>query len=326
VNIRSYSGFFRPFAIERDSRGNFLIANFVTHPSVAVLSPNFATLGYLGKEGLDKEIPSIANSLFSGPHSFAIHPKGDIFITDYRLKRILRFSSAYEFLEVFLESKASWHLTGPASTRIDPDGNFIVSDYGSHSLQKFSLAKTFLGWLGNDTNQKIKDSWRCEGEPARSVALGGFDRVHDIAFDPEKNLIVIDTWNHRIQKFSSDGKFLGAIGMKESGTPTEGFSKEVKIVETRAPGGFSKPVSISMGSDFFVISEYGNSRIQKFSIHGEFLGWMGAGSGTQWTKRGESKIGDQSGEFHHPYGVSVTDGKILVADSDNHRIQVIEID
>ena len=39
----------------------------------------------------------------------------------------------------------------------------------------------------------------------------------DIAFDNQGNIYVLDSGNHRIQKFSADGKYIASIGRKGQG-------------------------------------------------------------------------------------------------------------
>ncbi len=67
----------------------------------------------------------------------------------------------------------------------------------------------------------------------------------DIAFDSQGNIYILDSGNHRIQKFSPDGKYLTTIGQQGQG-----------------PGEFQYPQSLSLDSEGnLYISDMGNRKI-----------------------------------------------------------------
>ena len=80
------------------------------------------------------------------------------------------------------------------------------------------------------------------------------------------------------------------------------------------PGYFSHPQFLAVGDDGSIyVSDLGNKRVQKFSSNGEFI--------TEWGKSGK-----QSGEFHYPSGIAVSDDSVFVADRDLNRIQKFSLD
>ena len=80
------------------------------------------------------------------------------------------------------------------------------------------------------------------------------------------------------------------------------------------PGHFSYPQFIAVGDDGSIyVSDLGNKRVQKFSSNGEYI--------TEWGKSGK-----QSGEFHYPSGIAVSDDFVYVADRDLNRIQKFSLD
>ena len=73
-----------------------------------------------------------------------------------------------------------------------------------------------------------EDSGQCvsvfspNGEKIRSFgskgsAHGQFWRPRGVTVDGEGNILVVDGWNHRIQKLTADGHFLTAVGTKGNG-------------------------------------------------------------------------------------------------------------
>ena len=79
-------------------------------------------------------------------------------------------------------------------------------------------------------------------------------------------------------------------------------------------GHFSYPQFIAVGDDGSIyVSDLGNKRVQKFSSNGEYI--------TEWGKSGK-----QSGEFHYPSGIAVSEDSVFVADRDLNRIQKFSLD
>jgi DNA-binding beta-propeller fold protein YncE len=151
---------------------------------------------------------------------------------------------------------------------------------------------------------------------------------------------VADKDNHRIQRFSATGAFLGKWGSYGSGDGQFGLSFDVAVAsdgtvyvadywnnriqrfsatgqflgkwgsEGSGDGQFDGPTGVAVASDGTVyVVDRMNGRIQRFSATGQFLGkWGSEGSG--------------DGQFQNPWDVAVApDGTVYVADSGNERIQ-----
>jgi DNA-binding beta-propeller fold protein YncE len=115
------------------------------------------------------------------------------------------------------------------------------------------------------------------------------DKPNDVAVDPTgKYVYVVEYYNHRIQKFDSEGRFI-----------------------TKWKGNLSYPRGIAIdpeGKYIFVADTY-NHRIQKFDSEGRFILALGS-------------AGTGDGQFDDPKGLAVDPyGNLYVADDDNHRIQ-----
>ena len=122
---------------------------------------------------------------------------------------------------------------------------------------------------------------------------GQFKEPDGIAVDSDGNVYVVDTNNHRIQKFTRKGVFLDKWGSYGSGD-----------------GQFNHPTGITVDSnDDIYVTDEKNHRIQKFSRTGDFT--------TKW-----GSYGSGNGQFKHPYGMAVeSDDDIVVVDMVNCRIQ-----
>ena len=130
-----------------------------------------------------------------------------------------------------------------------------------------------------------------------------FDWLSAIAVDMRGNVYVAGqatSLTTKIQKFSSDGKFIIKWGSSGNGD-----------------GEFWHPQGIAVdGSGNVYVADTFNHRIQKLSSNGEFI-----------TKWGSGSFGSGDGLVLDPHGIAVDGtGNVYVADTYNHRIQKFSSD
>ena len=132
---------------------------------------------------------------------------------------------------------------------------------------------------------------------------GQFQDPRGIAVDEEGNIYVVDSGNHRIQKFDSNGKFL--IQWGSQGTE---------------PGQFQEPWGIAVDAEGTVyVADTWNHRVQKFDADGTFLLQWGSYRSTGGTAVGEE------GFFWGPRDIAIdATGKVYVTDTGNKRVQVFD--
>jgi DNA-binding beta-propeller fold protein YncE len=171
-------------------------------------------------------------------------------------------------------------------------------------------------------------------EGGRGAGKGEFDSPTAMAVDPSGNILVADTGNGRIEKFSPNGTFLTSIGQFEapngiaidhtgniyvaeigSKHRVQKLGSDGTFIAEWAPG-FYGPRRIAIGPDNSVyVVDSGHNRIVKFSPDGQVLAsWGSEGSG--------------DGQFKGFSSVAVDpiNNKVYVADSLNKRIQVFDSD
>ncbi|MFH2120776.1 MAG: 6-bladed beta-propeller [Pseudomonadota bacterium] len=128
-----------------------------------------------------------------------------------------------------------------------------------------------------------------------------FSKPKDIAVGRNGYIYVVDSWNHRIQKFTLEGQLVNQWGRDGTGD-----------------GDFHYPYGIAVdGSGFVYVTDSLNYRVQKFTANGQFV--------TKWGSKGgvDGMFGEgQSLNMYGPSGIAVDgSGFVYVADTGNHRIQ-----
>ena len=130
--------------------------------------------------------------------------------------------------------------------------------------------------------------------PVRTIP--GFTRPWGIIVADDRHIIVSDNFGHCVTVLDKDGKKVKSFGQG---------SENVK---------FSFPCGVAITSDNFILVA-DIQEIQKISMDGKRITSVG--------KRGRGSL-----EFNCPHGITISPktGNIYIADSDNHRIQVLNPD
>ena len=166
-----------------------------------------------------------------------------------------------------------------------------------------------------------------------------------VAVDSKGNILVADVSNHRIQKFTAEGKFIAEKRIKIHGSlqalspcsvacnPNNGkvyvgtMNHNIQILNSdltfvrdfgirgTGRGAFYYPEQVAFDSHGNVyVADRDNHRIQVFTAHGKFLRMFG-------------KFGRNKGELAAPHGIVIdSSDTIFISERDNHRISVFTTD
>lgn len=165
------------------------------------------------------------------------------------------------------------------------------------------------------------DTYISDGETGKiwKVTSGGEVKLHAqglntpsaIAFDQMDNLIVADTGSHTIKKIDPQGRIELLVGHEQS----SGFA-DGDVTTAR----FNAPIGVALGPDgkVYVADTY-NDRIRV--IENGLVRTLAGGS------RGFADGTGSDARFDTPCGIDVLkDGRIVVADTGNGRIRIVEPD
>jgi sugar lactone lactonase YvrE len=258
---------------------------------------------------------------FIKPRALALDHDGNVVTVDFRAM-IQVFTPEGKLLSGWQTPE---HQFGrPSGLCIDGDGNILVADSHYHQILVYDPTGRLLRKYGGDSGSaplagefgyvgdvavdskgfiyiaeaqqreritkitpegRIVKQW---GE--RGPAPGQFQRIRSLFFDKNDVLYVVDACNHRLQVFDTEGRFLREFGGKDLQYPFDAV--------------------VDDAGDVYVC-EWGGSRIRRYDSEGRLLATWG-------------EPGRQQGQLANPWAVVLDRrGRLLIADSDNHRIQVI---
>jgi len=226
--------------------------------------------------------------LFDKPCGIAIDAAMNVYVADAGNGLVQVFDPQGTFLRAFGRGEGGWlkkvgKLIAPAGVAVDATGACYVTDV-KLGVVKFNHDGHFLASFG-----------------LKGKREGELDWPRGIHFDPEGSLWVVDSHNHRVQRFDPEGRFLLSFG--GSGDDNEGRGK------------FNRPSDLAIDSEgCLYVTDTLHSCVQKFDPRGRFLAKVGSpGSGV--------------GELWWPRGIAIDgEGRIFVVERMNHRIQVFDRD
>ncbi|GAB1472469.1 hypothetical protein MASR2M66_33470 [Chloroflexota bacterium] len=175
-------------------------------------------------------------------------------------------------------------LNAPRALAFAPDGSLYVADSRNHRILHLDLEGNILhewGTYADGANIPIGD--------------GTFNEPWGVAVGPDGSVYVTDTWNHRVEKFTAEGRYLKAWGTFGQGS---------------APEEFYGPRGLAVdGQGRVYVTDTGNKRIVVFDANGNYITEFGS-------------AGFDPGQFDEPTSVTIDkNGVVYVTDTWNQRIQ-----
>jgi DNA-binding beta-propeller fold protein YncE len=273
-------------------------------------------------------------SAFVGPRGLTVTADGDLLVTDEWNFSLKEFTLAGTLIrKLFATGPAVPGVDSPRGIEFDPvTGRIVVDDYWNQRIETvnpdgsgaiafgFRGVRTQAGSLNFAWDVAVQDStgryfvanresndivvfdasgnfitkWGIKGTgPGQMTFPQGVD------FAPDGTLIVVDSGNNRLERFSIDvngnGTFVAAYGSK--GTTSMG------------PGFLNVPTGVSVAPDGTIwVADTLNNSVQSL-----------APDGTTWTRFWKGTSATLA--LHIPWGVSVSpDGNVWIADTGSNDI------
>lgn len=200
----------------------------------------------------------------------------------------------------------------PSAVVQDALGNLFIADTGNHRIRMLAPNGTVSTIAGTGSY----------GMGVGNGTSAAFAFPSALALDPDGNVYVADTYNHRIRKIAVAGGIAGAVSTF-AGSPVAGEPAESAAGFAEGPAStakFNTPSGLAIdGSDSLYIADEQNHRIRKITA-GEVT--TVAGTGDAALQNGDSDVA----RFDSPTGVLVlADENLVVADDFNQVLRRIAI-
>lgn len=213
------------------------------------------------------------------PVNASMGPDGNLWVPDTHYHRIVIYSPAGKLLQMFgTEGKGDGQFDLPTDIAFDEKGRVFVSEYG-----------------GNDRVQVFDRNWHKLFQFGHwGNGNGQFSRPQSMVID-HGLIYITDACNHRIDVFTTDGKWVRNMGSTGSG-----------LGQFRFPYGLAED-----NQGHLIVCEFGNNRVQMIDKE--------TGRGIKiWGRPGR-----EPGELAYPWGVAVDkDDRVVAVDAGNNRLQV----
>lgn len=288
------------------------------------------------------------NPRFSRPLGAAFGPDGRIYVADTGNDRVCIFDATGGFVSEFggkgiakplPGAKATWdpgEMNFPAGIDVDENGEVYVADFRNDQVQVFDADGGFLrrfpdplsrvgkGSSGQDglgiaaTDVAVHDGrvyitdqfqvfvFTTQGEYVTQFGRpgtmpGDLDRPNGVAVARDGTLLVADSNNNRVQAFTPDLEPLWTTGSPVSDLNSESDNEF----------GLPRGITVNDRGEVLVVDSF-EFEIVRMNLQGDIE-----------SRHGE--LGTAPGQFNFPNSVDNLGRRLLVADKENDRVQVLEL-
>jgi len=191
-------------------------------------------------------------------------------------------------------------LNAPRAIAAGLNNDFYIADSRNHRILHIASDGSLLNQWGSYAAVDYFSGVITQAEALKQAPLGTFNEPWGVAVGPDGSVYITDTWNHRVEKFTAEGKPLKSWG--QYGQPALG--------DPATAGYFWGPRGIAVDAQGRVyVADTGNKRIVVFDENGNYLTEFGT-------------AGFDAGQFDEPVGVAVArSGTVYVTDTWNQRVQ-----
>lgn len=286
----------RPAGVAFTPSGAIVVAEPVSH-RVILFRPNGWYKTEFGGFGTSRPAkgfePDWQPGRFNVPLGVAADVEGRIYIADSQNAQIQVFDERGSFIARFPDPSRE---STSAEATCGPDGMAIrdvavgggrVFGAGKHRVVMFAADGACLGLLGPDGGDAFE-----------------FDDIAGLAAADDGRLFIVDSGTRSVHALAADGELLWTIGS----TAVDGMGNAAPLMRYE----FADPADVTVMKDgSLAVLDSGESSIVLFTAEGRFLDRYG-------------QQGSAPGEMRDATHIDGLGSKILISDTGNGRVQVVE--
>lgn len=266
--------------------------------------------------------------LLRRPSNVDVDGQGNIYVADTGKRRIVVFDSDGGFVATYGNpGQGPLDLWAPIDVAVAPDGRSYVVDRTQEKIVIFDPTRVAVDFITFPDEPALSveatedelivttesgvligtlDGQLQTGYVARGQEPGQFDRPAGVAVGEDGTLYIADSLNYRVQAMGTDGQIRWTYGEPIPPEQAIRFDDPSRV--------FGLPASIAVDENGFVYVVDGlNGEIQVLQqADGGYVETIG-------------DIGHQDGRFYYPDGIAYADGRLVIADKFNDRVQVFRI-
>ena len=303
-----------PIAVAVDSTGTIYTADasFVVRSfTIAGKWSDFAGTGapvFSGDGGpAAKSSVTAVHELLAGPYNANIYIADGVRLRWVDLNGVIRTCAGDGYARAVGDglSATSAILNQPLAVALDAGGNLFIADTGTQRIRQVSPKGTISTAAGTGTAAVGADASMANATPLNSP-MG-------VAVDVAGNLLIADTYNHRIRQVTADGRIRTVAGTGTGGYGVDGAPP--LTVALRGPRG----LCTDRGGTMY-IADTSNHRVLRIPFGGVAQTVAGNGSPGDGGDGGDARFA----QLNQPSACHVDSyGNLYIADTLNHRIRKV---